>query len=160
MSVNVTWNGTVYPIPVQGDPNWAPPLTRYLVAIATGQLTLTGGAFTLLADVNFGPNYGLLAKYFTSIGANPSQTGVLRLDKTDGVGWRNNANSADLLLTIDGTDQINFNGVPLANPAVLTQNHIYVGNASNQPGNVAMSGDATIVASGALTISSGDCYCF
>jgi microcystin-dependent protein len=37
----------------------------------------------------------------------------------------------------------------------LTNNHIFVGNASNQPTDVAMSGDASIAASGALTIASG-----
>lgn len=36
---------------------------------------------------------------------------------------------------------------------VLTQNHIYVGNASNIATDVAMSGDATIVASGAVTLA-------
>ena len=35
----------------------------------------------------------------------------------------------------------------------LTQNHILVGNASNLAADVAMSGDATIVASGALTVA-------
>lgn len=35
----------------------------------------------------------------------------------------------------------------------LTQDHIFVGNASNVAADVAMSGDATIVASGALTLA-------
>src|SRR5579872_1240604 len=35
----------------------------------------------------------------------------------------------------------------------LTTNHIFVGNGSNIATNVAMSGDATIVASGALTLA-------
>lgn len=35
----------------------------------------------------------------------------------------------------------------------LTTNHIFVGNASNLPGDVVMSGDATIVASGNLTLA-------
>lgn len=37
--------------------------------------------------------------------------------------------------------------------SALTQNHIFVGNASNVATDVAMSGDATIVASGALTLA-------
>jgi hypothetical protein len=155
MSVNVTLAGVVYPIPVAGDRNWAPPLTRYLVALASATLQPTGGSFPLTADINFGTNFGLLAKYFTSVTVNPSHTGVLRLADTDSVGWRNNANSADLLLSINGSDQLTFNGVPIGASAALTDNHIYVGNASNQPADVAMSGDATIVASGALTISAG-----
>lgn len=39
-------------------------------------------------------------------------------------------------------------------PSTLTQNHIFVGNASNVATDVAMSGDATIVASGAITLAS------
>lgn len=51
-------------------------------------------------------------------------------------------------------------GLPIwAAPAIspgsinLTQNHVLVGNASNVATDVAMSGDATIIASGALTIA-------
>jgi hypothetical protein len=37
--------------------------------------------------------------------------------------------------------------------SALTNNHIFVGSASNLPADVAMSGDATIVASGAVTVA-------
>lgn len=40
-----------------------------------------------------------------------------------------------------------------ASASVLTQDHIFVGNSANLPGDVAMSGDATIVASGNLTLA-------
>ncbi len=155
MSTNVTYNGTVYPIPVQGDRNWAPPMTRFLVAVGNGSFQTTGGAFTLSADANFGTSFGLLSKYLTSVTSTPSTSGVLRLAKTDSIGWKNNGGSGNLLLAIDGTDQLTFNGVPIATPSVLTHNNIYVGNASNQPGNVPLSGDATIIDTGALTIANG-----
>lgn len=114
MAVNVLYNGVTYPIPVAGDRNWAPPLTRYLVALASGSLQLTGGSFPLLADVNFGPTFGLLTKYVTSVTANPATAGFLRLTKTDTIDWRNNANTANLPLAINGSDVLTFNGVPLA----------------------------------------------
>lgn len=43
--------------------------------------------------------------------------------------------------------------VAAASGSALTNNHIFVGNSSNIATDVAMSGDATIVASGALTIA-------
>jgi trimeric autotransporter adhesin len=48
-----------------------------------------------------------------------------------------------------------WNGTPLTAPYMLAlpTNDIYVGNGSNQPAAVAMSGDATIVSSGALTLA-------
>lgn len=45
--------------------------------------------------------------------------------------------------------------IDTASGLALTQNHIFVGNASNLPTDVAMSGDVTIVASGATTIGAG-----
>lgn len=53
------------------------------------------------------------------------------------------------VLKSDGTNWISSSDA--AGP--LTENHIFVGNASNVATDVAMSGDATIVASGALTIA-------
>lgn len=38
--------------------------------------------------------------------ANPAATGVLRVAKTDIVCWRNNANTADVCISLNGSDQI------------------------------------------------------
>lgn len=83
---------------------------------------------------------------------NPSTVGYLALAKTDTIGWRNNANSANLLLGIDGSNNLTFNGSVLGITS-LTNTHILVGNASNLPTDVAMSGDATMANTGALTIA-------
>jgi hypothetical protein len=46
----------------------------------------------------------------------------------------------------------NFNNRP---SSTLTQDHIFVGNGSNVPTDVPMTGDASIVASGAITLAAG-----
>ncbi len=118
MSVSVVFNGLTYVIPQTGEGFWGDNLTSFFTAIPLGALQKTGGLFTLTADVNFGANYGLLSKYFSTRTVLPSTTGIVRLAKTDGMGWRNNANSADLLLSIDGSDTLDFNGVPIGGAAV------------------------------------------
>lgn len=102
--------------------------------------------------MDFGSSFGLKAKSLTSKTANPATAGYLLLAKTDAIEWRNNANSGNLALTIDGSDMLNFNGSPLGLTS-LTNTHIYVGNASNVPVDVAMSGDATLANTGAMTIA-------
>jgi len=113
MSTPVIFNGVTYNVPSYGDTGYAQGvgnMTAYWIALATGSLQKTGGAFTLTADVNFGPTYGLLAKYFTSVVPNAASTGAIRLAVADTIDWRNNANSADLPLGINGSDQLTFNG--------------------------------------------------
>jgi hypothetical protein len=110
MAVTVTFNGQSYSIPTTNDRNWGTNVSNYLQAIAQGALQKTGGSFTLTADVNFGSTYGLVSNYFKSRTSNIATSGVLRLAKTDSIAWRNNANSANLLLGIDGSDQLTFNG--------------------------------------------------
>lgn len=43
--------------------------------------------------------------------SNPAAAGFIRLAKTNVISWRNNANSADLALAVNGSDQLTFNGV-------------------------------------------------
>jgi len=124
------------------------------VAVTAGMLSLAGGNFPLTAQVDFGTSFGIKVKSILTETVNPSTAGYIALAKTDTIDWRNNANSANLALGIDGSNNLTFNGSPIGLTA-LTDNHIYVGNASNVPTDVAMSGDATIVASGALTIANG-----
>lgn len=49
-----------------------------------------------------------VADSFKSSTANPASAGVLRLAKTDAIKWRDNANSADLALSLDSSDILNF----------------------------------------------------
>lgn len=110
MSQPQTFNNTVYSIPVQGDLRWGPALTRYLVALGTYAINPAGGLYTLTADLNFGVNFGLIAKYLTSESNGSASAGMLRLAHNDIVAWRNAAGSANLNLTLNGADQLTFNG--------------------------------------------------
>jgi hypothetical protein len=116
MSTPVIYNGVTYNVPSFADIGYAQNagnMSAYWIALATGSLQKTGGAFTLTADANFGPNFGLLAKYFTSIVSNAATAGVLRLAVTDTIDWRNNANGANLALGIDGSDNLTFGGTAI-----------------------------------------------
>jgi hypothetical protein len=48
-----------------------------------------------------------------SAAANPASAGTLRLGNTQTLAWRNAANSADVTLSVDGSDEWNFNGTAL-----------------------------------------------
>jgi hypothetical protein len=114
MSTAVTFNGSSYTVPAIGDASWGNNVSNYLIAIATGCLQKTGGSFTLTAETDFGATYGLKSAYVKGRTANPASAGVLRLAKTETVGWRNNANGGDLALGINGSDAIQFNSISLA----------------------------------------------
>lgn len=154
MAIPLTINGQVFEYPQNFDETWGVNATGWAQAVTAGALYLSGGNFPLTADVDFGSSFGLKAKYLISKTANPASAGYLRLAKTDSVAFRNTANSANLLLTIDGSDMLTFNGSVLGLTS-LAHNQIYIGDVSNEPASVAMSGDATIAASGALTIANG-----
>lgn len=116
MATNVLLNGTTYLIPATADDNWGDEVSNYLIALGSGVLQKAGGTFTLTAEANFGGNFGLAAEYFKSRGT-VSTTGVFRLGNTELVAWRNAANSADLGLTVDGTNNLAFNGSTLSTQA-------------------------------------------
>lgn len=153
MSVPVTFNGVVYPIPVQGDIGWGPALTRYLVAIASGAITPSGGSYPLTADLNFGSSFGLVAPYYKSSSANISTAGVLRLSNTDSIGWRNFANSGNLLLGVNTSDQLTFGGTPIQPALTLLDGQIWIGNSSNLPIGRILSGGVTVTDTGVTSIS-------
>lgn len=111
MSVTITFNGGNYVIPQVGDEAWGDALTSYFQAIPQGALQKTGGTFTLGAEVDFGVTYGLKSAYFKGRTTLPAAAGVLRLSKTDTIEWRNNANAADNILAVDGTDILTYNGI-------------------------------------------------
>lgn len=114
MSVPLTINGVTFQFPQQFDTNWGPAVTNWATAVTNGLLQKTGGLFTLLSDINFGPNFGLGAIYYKSLTANISTVGILRLANIDTIGWRNFANTGNLLLGVDATDSLTFNGVPVS----------------------------------------------
>lgn len=113
MSVVLNINGTDYFYPETGDQAWGPDATDWAVAVTSGMLQKSGGLFQLLAETNFGPNFGLKSLYFKSYSANPSSAGTLRLAHANSIGWRNQANDGDLLLTVDSSNNLLFNGSPI-----------------------------------------------
>lgn len=148
MSTPITWNGVVYTVPAFGDTGYAQGsgnLSSYLIALA-------GGPFP-----------------YTSQTANPATAGIIRLAKTDTIDWRNNANLANLPLAINGSDQLTFNGTPLATNGGGTVNsgtagHLaYYATTSTAVSDAAghtMSGNYTFTAGlisvAALTATAGD----
>lgn len=117
MGTSVSLNSVSYTIPATGEGSWGTNVSSYLIALATGVLTKSGGAFTLTADANFGATYGLSAAYYKArqSGASAvSSAGHFRLANTDSIGWRNAANSADLLLTANSSNLLTYGGNQVA----------------------------------------------
>lgn len=115
MSTPVTYVGVQYNIPAYQDTGYAQGagnLSSYLIALATGSLTLAGGTFTLTADVDFGATFGIQSTYFKSREAttSPSTVGILRLGASDMIGWRNNADSGNVSLSKDTADALYYLG--------------------------------------------------
>lgn len=120
MAVTLTINGVDYEYPETGDVDWGPDATDWAQAVTTGMLQKAGGLFTLLAETDFGGSFGLKSLYYKSRSSNVSSTGTLRLALSDSIGFRNNANNADLLLTVSGSNTLLFNGLPIGNVASVT----------------------------------------
>lgn len=116
MSITVNLNGIPYRIPVTGEVGWGQEVTNYLVALSTGLLSLEGGNFPLMAEVNFGPNNGVASPYFRSGQNLAAVGGVLRLTNSESVHWRNAANTADIILGVNPSGDLIFNGLPIAGP--------------------------------------------
>lgn len=113
MSVTVSVAGVNYTIPQTKERGWGANVTSWIQAISSNTLQKNGGNFTLTANTNFGTSFGLLAKYFTSVTPNAAASGVVRLANTESVAWRNAGNSADLLLTADASNNLNYGGTKI-----------------------------------------------
>lgn len=156
MAIPLTINGVTFNYPQQFDLNWGPTLTNWSQAVTNGMLQKAGGAFTLTAEVDFGSSFGIKVKSLKSQETDIASTGILRLgNASSGIVWRNALNNADLALTVNASNQLTFNGVSIGATTSLTNGHILVGNVSNQPADVAMSGDIGITNAGVTSISSG-----
>lgn len=110
MAQSIVFNNATFIIPDVGESSWGQNLTNYFVAIASGAYQLSGGTAALTADLSFGSNFGLFAKYVTSTTATPATAGVVRLAKTDAIEWKNTAGGGNLPLAIDTSDNLTFNG--------------------------------------------------
>lgn len=114
MATTVSLAGTSYSIPATGDSNWGTNVSNFLIAVATSTKVLQTATttFTLTTgDLDFGASYGLKSTYYKSRGSNLSSTGILRLANTETIGWRNAANSADVVLTTSASDRLTYGGV-------------------------------------------------
>lgn len=136
------------------------PATSLLQSVSltlgwTGQLGLTrGGTNASLVASNGGIVYST-ATAMAILAGTATAGQILRSGSSAAPSWSTatypaTAGTSGNVLTSDGTNWVSS---PPASTSSLTTNHIFVGNASNVATDVAMSGDATIVASGALTIA-------
>lgn len=131
MGQNVSFNGQAYVVPDVGDTTWGPSLTAYLVALSTGSLQRSGGLFTLTADADFGASFGLRAPYFRSRSATVALSGLFRLANLEAIAWRNAANNADLLLTVDAGGNLVFNGNVIPVTALGAANTVLQSNGTS-----------------------------
>lgn len=154
MSVAVVINGVTYQQPNQGTPPpWGDTMADIIVAMVASMLQKTGGTFTLSADVDFGASFGLKSLYYKSRSSNLSTTGVVRFANNEGIGWRNAANGADLLLKADASDHLVF-GTKDLTPMTTNGDMIY--QASGVPTRLAIgsSNQILVVSGGVPTWSS------
>lgn len=115
-------------------------------------LQKAGGLFQLLAEVDFGTTYGIQSVYFKTRTSNIADAGQFRLARADVINWRNQANSGNLSLGVSSSNVLQFNGVDLQT-TTLPDGQIFVGSSGGVATPVTMSGDASLVNTGALTIS-------
>jgi hypothetical protein len=114
MSILVPFNGINYVIPTPGETGWGSNLDSFFVAIGAGCLQKIGGSFLLASEVDFGASFGLKALYYKAEAGTVAASGTVRLASADpGVVFRNNANSGDLALTTNASDQLTYNGNPI-----------------------------------------------
>ena len=109
MASTIVFNGTSYSIPAEGDSGWGTDVSNYLIAISTNVLQRSGGSFVLTSELDFGNSFGVKLPYLKSVATNPSGTGIVRLGNNESIGWRNAANNADLLLTTNASNVLQFN---------------------------------------------------
>lgn len=112
MATVVSCNGSSFTVPGVGEEDWggSSKVDGLLIELANSSLQKSGGTFALTAEVDFGGTAGIKALTYKSRGTNVSSTGVIRLASAEIIGWRNNANNADLELTTDASDNLTFNG--------------------------------------------------
>lgn len=132
MSVSVTLNGVNFSLPTVGDVSWGTVTTNYLVAVSTGTLQKSGGSFTLTAETDFGASYGLKSLYYKSRSSNVATAGQIRFATSDSISWRNTANNANLALTVNGSDQLTFNGVVIGASGIGTVSSVSVVGGSSK----------------------------
>ena len=120
MSTIVSVAGSSYSVPQEGDSGWATDVTNLLIQLATATkvLQVSSSSFPLLQDLSFGTSFGLKSLYIKSQATNPSATGIVRLGNAEAIGWRNAGNTADLSLTVNASNILQFNGSSVLMPGL------------------------------------------
>jgi hypothetical protein len=150
LSIVLTINGTGYDYPETGDTEWGPEATDWAQAVTNGMLQKAGGLFQLLAEADFGSGFGLKSLYYKSRTANVADSGQIRLARADVINFRNQANSANLSLGVDASNNLTFEGAILASVSVSDTNSIDMTlSGSSISGDVNLSAD-TVTAGYAL----------
>jgi hypothetical protein len=127
VSTTKSFAGQSFNLPANREPkssNWGTHVSNFLIAVADNALAKTGGTFTLSAEMSFGATYGLLLPYIKSASANISSTGIVRFANNEGLGWRNAANNADLILKVNASNALEFNGNPITALALGAANTV------------------------------------
>lgn len=114
MATSVNYEGSSYSVAAVGERSYAgaAKIDGLLIALAQNVLQHTGGSFTLSADVDWGNVAGHVLKYIKSSAGTIADAGFLRLNKTDTIKWRNNANSGNVTLDVS-SDRLRWEGVNL-----------------------------------------------
>lgn len=152
MATTVSYNGTNYTVPQSGDSGWGTTLTTYLVALASGSLTKAGGLMTLTAELDLGATYGIKSAYFSARGT-PATAGAYRLENNTSISWRNAANDGNLNLTVNSSNALQFNSLPVAAIALGAANTVFKMNAGGTAFEYGTLVNANINASAAIAYS-------
>jgi len=148
-------SGPIYIIPDVNETGWGQNVTDFLVALPNG-IPPTSGTFDLTGDLSFGAFFGLKSLYFKSLSSNIATTGQVMLAHSDTIDWRNAANTADLSLSVDASNNLVWNGTVVPTSLTsLTDGKIWIGNALNVPTPTTLTGDVTVSDLGVTAIGSG-----
>lgn len=155
MPLPVAFNGSSYTIPLPGDNyGWGQGLTSYLNALSVA-LAPNTGLFALTKELDFGPNWGVMSAYFKSRSVGTAQSGTIALANTDRIAFRNAANNADVYLGVNPSNQLTFNGTPLAySGASVTSINISGANGIGVAGGPITSSGTIALSLGAITPTS------
>lgn len=116
-NLQYTVDGVPAGVFLNGNNSWTGNETHSGTETFTGPLVTTDGG-TLNGTFAGSPNFsgsvnfsgsasfsgGLSSTFFSSSSSNPAATGLLRLESSDSICWRNNANSADLCMSKSAGD--------------------------------------------------------
>jgi microcystin-dependent protein len=144
MSFVLVWNAQNYVIPEPNDVGWGTNLDDFFRALPAGALQKSGGNFTLTADVDFGASFGLKSSVYKTRAADASTSGLIRLSNSDSIGWRDTSNGADLLLAVNGSNRLTFDGVELAAGGSGTVNSGTAGRMALYPSTATVVGDTYV----------------